>query len=149
MGNLNVIHEVQVIYKRPVINQMEKIKCSNDMVEVFRKLISEDQIDLKEFFCVALLSRSNQVLGVSTVGSGTATQTVVNVREILQLSLKTNANGIVICHNHPSGNLKASDSDIALTGKVKEACKLFEIALLDHIIITSEGYYSFADNGLI
>lgn len=146
---MNVIHEIQVIYKRPVIDGMESVNNSESISKIFRTVISEEQIDLKEFFCVALLSHANQVLGVSVISNGTATQTVVNVREILQLSLKTNANGIIVCHNHPSGNLKASESDIAITKKIKDASKLFDVVLLDHIILTSEGYYSFADNGLI
>lgn len=149
MGKLNEIHEVEVIYKRPAISSMEDIKSSKDAKEVFRKLINEEKIDLKEFFMVALLSRNNNVLGVSNISTGNASGTIINVREILQLAIKTNSSSIIVCHNHPSGNLKASDCDIEITKKIKEACGMCDIALLDHIILTSESYSSLADDGLI
>ncbi len=145
MGKINEIHEVEIVYKRPSLSAMEKISCSRDMSDIFRKLINVEKIDLKEFFLVALLSRSNNVLGVSNVSTGTTNGTTVNIKEILQLAIKTNSSSIAICHNHPSGNLSASEADIAITNKIKEACKHCDICLLDHIILTSEGYFSLAD----
>jgi len=145
MGKLNEIHEVEVIYKRPVITTMESVKCSRDLIDIFRKLITEEKIDLKEFFLVALLSRNNKILGVSLIGIGSTNGTCINIKEILQLAIKTNSSSVIICHNHPSGNLSPSDQDISITKKIKEACKLFDILLLDHIILTREGYYSLAD----
>lgn len=146
MGKLNEICEVDIIYKRPAITSMPKILGSGDIVNVFRELIPEGQIDLKEFFMVALLSRNNNVLGVSEINVGTTTHTFVNIKEILQLAIKTNSSAIIVCHNHPSGNLSVSDSDNMVTKKIKEACSVIEITLLDHIILTSEGYFSIADN---
>lgn len=145
MGKINEIHEVEIIYKRPALTKMEKISCSKDLSYVFRKLINSEKVDLKEFFLVALLSRSNNVLGVSNVSTGTTNGTTVNLKEILQLAIKTNSSSIAICHNHPSGNLSVSEADIKITAKIKEACKICEICLLDHIILTSESYYSMAD----
>ncbi len=145
MGKLNEICEVDVIYRRPAISLMRKVTSSKDITGIFRELITEEKIDLKEFFMVALLSRDNSILGVSKISMGTTSGTCINIKEILQLAIKTNSSGIIIGHNHPSGNLKASDCDILITRKIKEACKLCDICLLDHIILTSEGYYSLAD----
>ena len=146
MGKLNEICEIEVIYKRPAIASMESIKEAEDIVEVFRKLITEEKIDHKEFFLVALLSRHNHVLGVAKTSVGSTNGTVVNIKEIFQLAIKTNSCGIILCHNHPSGNLKPSENDISITKKIKEACTLCEISLLDHIILTSEGFHSFIDD---
>ena len=146
MGKLNEICEIEVIYKRPAIASMESIKEAEDIVEVFRKLITEEKIDHKEFFLVALLSRHNHVLGVAKTSVGSTNGTVVNIKEIFQLAIKTNSCGIILCHNHPSGNLKPSENDISITKKIKEACTLCEISLLDHIILTSEGFYSFIND---
>ena len=146
MGKLNEICEIEVIYKRPAIASMGSIKEAEDIVEVFRKLITDGKIDHKEFFLVALLSRHNHVLGVAKTSVGSTNGTVVNIKEIFQLAIKTNSCGIILCHNHPSGNLKPSENDISITKKIKEACTLCEISLLDHIILTSEGFYSFIND---
>jgi DNA repair protein RadC len=145
MGKLNEICEVEIVYKRPALAIMGTVKCADDSIELFRKLIPEDKIDHKEFFLVALLSRNNHVLGVSNVGVGNSHSTIVNVVEIFQLAIKTNASSIILCHNHPSGNLTPSESDITITKKIKEVCGLCEITLLDHVILTKEGHSSFID----
>ena len=143
MGKLNEIHEVEIVYKRPAICSMENVCTVDESVELFRKLIPKDKIDFKEFFLVALLNRSNYVLGVSLISSGGTSGTVVEIKEILQLAIKTNSSAIILCHNHPSGNLSPSMEDKKLTKKIKEACELCNIELLDHLILTKEGYNSF------
>lgn len=145
MRKINEICEVEVVYRRPIISTMKNITCCDDIVEIFREMITDEKIDFKEFFLVALLSRSNQVLGVSKISMGTTNGTCVNIKEILQLAIKTNSTSIILCHNHPSGCLKASASDITLTENVKQACKLFDINLLDHILLTREGHHSLND----
>lgn len=145
MENVYGIHEVEVIYKRPRITTMPIILNCTDVVEIFRELITDDKIDLKEFFLVGLLSQSNHLLGVSKIGIGSTGETPVNIKEILQLAIKANASGVILCHNHPSGCLNPSKTDLHITKKIKEACKLCDIQLLDHILITSEGHYSFID----
>lgn len=145
MGKLNEICEIEVVYKRPAIASMQSITRSDEIVDVFRKLITEEKIDLKEFFLVALLSRNNHVLGVSKISVGSTNVTIVNVKEIIGLAIKTNASAIIIGHNHPSGNLRPSDNDISITRKIKNVCESCDITLLDHIILTSEGHYSFID----
>lgn len=145
MGKLDEIYEIDVIYKRPAISSTEKVKCCDDMVKVFRDLITEGKIDHKEFFLIALLSQNNQVLGVSRISMGSTSSTCLNIKEIFQLVIKTNSSAIILCHNHPSGNLNPSEHDILITRKVKELCELCDISLLDHIILTTEGHSSFID----
>jgi DNA repair protein RadC len=96
------------------------------------------------------MNRSNSVLGIMAVSKGGLSGTVTDVRLIFQGAIKANASGIIVCHNHPSGNLKPSESDTKITRKIKEAGNLMDIQLLDHLILTMDGsYYSFADNGLL
>lgn len=145
MEKVYEIHEVEVIYKRPKISSMPIIRNCIDVVDIFRDMITVDKIDLKEFFLVGLLSQSNHLLGVSKISIGSTGETQVNVKEILQLAIKTNASGVILCHNHPSGCLRPSVSDLKVTRKIKEVCTCCDISLLDHVIISSEGYYSLID----
>jgi DNA repair protein RadC len=92
------------------------------------------------------LSRANKVLSVMLISEGGTAGTVADVKKILAPAILQNASAIIISHNHPSGNLNPSDADKDLTAKVKEAAKLIDVTLLDHIIMTDEKYYSFADN---
>jgi DNA repair protein RadC len=124
---------------------MFHIKSSSDAEHVMRQVIQKDRVDYKEFFWVILLSRSSHVLGVAEIGSGTTNSVSVNVKEIFQLALKTNASSIIVCHNHPSGSLSPSQADIQITEKLVGASKLLDVELLDHLIITSESSYSFKD----
>ena len=96
-----------------------------------------------------LLNRANKVLGFSKISSGGTSGTLVDVKIIFQIALKSNASSIILGHNHPSGNLKPSDADIRITRTIKEAGKMMEIPLVDHLILTDENYYSFADEGMI
>ena len=96
-----------------------------------------------------LLTRSNKVLGLTSVSKGGISGTVTDIRLILQAAIKANASGIIVCHNHPSGNINPSESDTKITQKIREFGNIMDIQLLDHLIITAEEYYSFADNGLI
>ncbi len=146
---IHMVHEVSIVYKRPLYDEQMKITKSSDAANIFRKIIDEHRIDYKEIFCVMLLSRANQVLGVSEIGSGSTAGVVMNSIELFQLAILSNASGIIICHNHPSGNLNPSEQDIEYTRKLKEAAKLLDISLLDHVIISSEGHYSFSDEGML
>ena len=109
-----------------------------------------DSIEHIEEFKLLLMNRSNSVLGIMPVSKGGLSGTVTDVRLIFQGAIKANASGIIVCHNHPSGNLNPSESDTKITNKIKEAGNLMDIQLLDHLILTMDGtYYSFADNGLL
>ena len=105
-----------------------------------------DSIEHIEESKLMLLNRSNRVLGISSLSKGGTTGTVVDIKLLLQYIIKSNANAIIMCHNHPSGNLHPSEADIAITRKVKDSAKLMDIQLLDHFIVIPEGkYYSMGD----
>ena len=106
-------------------------------------------MNIKEEAVVLFLNRGNRVLGGYKVSSGGITGTVVDIRIILAIALKCLASGMILAHTHPSGELNPSRSDKELTLKLKEAAKLMDISLLDHLVITSDTYYSFADEGLL
>ncbi len=113
-------------------------------------LIKGDLMDLPhEEFWVLLLNRANRLIKKKRVSEGGVSGTVADPKIIFKLAIDELASGIIVVHNHPSGNLKPSDSDIDLTKKIKEAGKLLEISLFDHLIIAHHRYFSFADEGLI
>ena len=111
------------------------------------------QISLKDYahevFAVLFLNRSNKVNHFQIISEGGITGTVADPRIILKKALEENAVNIILCHNHPSGSLKPSKADEELTYKIKEAAKYFDIKVLDHIIVSDDGYYSFADEGIL
>jgi DNA repair protein RadC len=128
----------------------EKIKNSEHAAELLKKhCFPEEEICLRERFIMMSLNRSNGVIGYCLIGIGGRSATIADVTIILQAAIKSNACGVLIAHNHPSGNLNPSDQDRRLTKAVKETLKLVDIDLLDHIIITDESFYSFADNGIL
>jgi len=143
------MHEVKITYVRPLYSQMPTVKCSKDADEVLRNYIDVETIDHKEFFWVLLLTHSNKVLSISEIGKGETAGVTVNIKEIFQLALKGNATGLILCHNHPSGTLKPSKKDLDITQKINTIAAFHSFTLLDHLIISSEGFYSFADNGHI
>ena len=133
---------VEIHYKRPVLKHMPKICSSDDVYTYIKGVINLNRIDHKEFFWVILLNNANRVLGVSELSVGTTNGCMVNVKEVLQLALLSNSSSIVLIHNHPSGTLAFSESDYKITDKINKACELCEIKVLDHLIITSEGYHA-------
>jgi len=139
--------EVEIHYKRPLIDSMAYIDRAERADFYIRRFINLERVDYKEFFWVMLLNRGNRVLAFAEIGSGTTEGVCVNTKEIFQLALLTNASSIILVHNHPSGKLETSERDRYITEKIKEGTKLFDIQLLDHIIITSESYLSFAEEG--
>lgn len=149
MENSYKINEIRVHYNRPELSSLTKVSTSEEVVRTFRECIDQNVIDLKEFFWVMFLSRSNHVLGISEIGSGNTHAVMVNIKEIFQLALKANANSVILCHNHPSGNLNASHHDIQITKSLKAFGKMIDVQIIDHMIITSESYLSFVDNGLM
>lgn len=102
-----------------------------------------------EVFAVLFLNRANKINHFKIISEGGITGTVADPRIILKKALEENAVSIILCHNHPSGSLKPSRADEELTRKIKEAAKYFDIAVLDHIIVSDAGYYSFADEGIL
>jgi DNA repair protein RadC len=144
------IQEVQLSYKAKIKpSERPKIISSKDAEKIARSLWDENKMELQEEFKVMLLSRANRVIGVYNLSCGGVAGTVADPKLIFVSALKGLANGIILVHNHPSGNLTPSQADIDLTKKCREAGKFLEIQVLDHIIITSESYYSMADDGII
>jgi DNA repair protein RadC len=143
------VAEIQLTYKSKVKASLRpKITCSKDAYKVLLRYWDEGKLDFIEQFKVLLLNRANQVIGIYEVSSGNTVSTVADPKSIFVAALKSNACAVIIAHNHPSGNLTASQADIKLTKDLKDAGKFLHIPVLDHIIITSESYYSFADDGL-
>ena len=143
------IAEVQLNYKPTgKLTDLETCTGSADAEKFFRSIWG-DKIDYIEQFYVLLLNRSSKIIGFLKISEGGTCGTVVDAKVVFQGALKTNAHNIILCHNHPSGNKKPSEPDISLTKKLREAGKYLEITVLDHIILTSESYFSFADEGLI
>lgn len=146
--NSEHLAEIAITYKSKVRpSERQTIKTSQDAFNIMKQVYDPETIEHHEQFFVFLVNRANHVLGFSRLSHGGMTGTVVDVRIVLQLALKTNACGIILTHNHPSGQLRPSEQDLSITRKIKEAAKLFDIAVLDHVIMTSENYYSLADNG--
>lgn len=141
--------EVEICYIRKVSNPSFKISCAEDAVNILRQVYPAHKIDYKEFFYVILLNKSNIVLGVSRIGEGDISGVVVNMIEIFQLVLKSNSCSFIVSHNHPSGSLTPSESDKRMTNRLKEFAELLNVKLLDHIILTSSNYFSFAEEGIV
>lgn len=138
-------NEIEIHYKRPIFNSHNKVSSSEDSERFFRSFIDEKRIDYKEFFWVMLLTNANQIIGISEIAVGNTTGVSINIKEIYQLALLANATAIIVAHNHPSGKLVPSEADRKLTRKLTDASKLLDITLLDHLILTSEGFVSFSD----
>ena len=142
-----IIAEVQITYSSKVkACDRFRVTGSKDADKAFRSIWpSYEHI---EFIYMLMLNRQNQVLGCHQISKGGMTGTVVDVRVVFQVALKSCATSILVAHNHPSGNLDPSDADKKITRQLKEAGALLEIPLIDHLILTEGGFFSFADEGL-
>ena len=143
------IPEITVSYKDTVkTTERFRITSPEDSIEIFN-MAFEDSMQHHEEAFVIYMNRSHRVLGISNISKCGVSSTVVDVKIVLQTALKVHASAIIFSHNHPSSTLKPSEEDIKITKKLKEACLLLDIALLDHIIMTEENHYSFANEGLL
>ena len=142
------VGEVELSYKSRTRSKNE-ILTASDAYQALLPTFKEGTIDYKEYFKVLFLNQENQLLGYTLISEGGLTTTDVDVRIILQAALLTNSVALILAHNHPSGNLRPSQEDKNLTQKIKDAAQLMRITVVDHIILTSEGYYSFANEGMI
>lgn len=131
--------------KNEEVTELTKITSSKAVFEVMQPIIGE--LPHEEFW-VLYLNNSNKILFKTQLSKGGLTGTVVDVRIVFKIALEQNATAIILSHNHPSGKLMPSDADIQITKKIKSAGQQLEIPVLDHIIITERGYYSFADEGI-
>jgi DNA repair protein RadC len=132
--------------KEMEVNERPKITGSRDVYDILKA----DLLDIPhEEFWILLLNRANRVIRKSQISQGGIAGTVADPKIIFKLALDDLASGIILAHNHPSGNLTASQADLDLTKKLKEAGKLLDIQVLDHLIVAGQKYFSFADEGLI
>ena len=143
------IPEITISYKDNVkTSERAVIKSSKDAAEIF-KVAFADCIQHHEEFYALFLNRANRLLGIFLISRGGISETSVDIRIILQTALKAHASSILISHCHPSGSTKPGENDLVMTSRIKEGCKAIGIDLLDHLILTDEGYRSFADEGLL
>lgn len=146
----NKVSEIELIYKSKIkASERPQIKSSKDAYRLVLDHWNPDTIEFFEQFKVLLLNQANRALGIYEISSGGISGTVVDLRLIFSAALKANAAGLIIIHNHPSGQLTASEADKQITRKVKNAGELLDIKLLDSLIISPESYYSFADEGVL
>lgn len=127
------------------IVKRDKISSSKDVYEIMRSVLTD--LPHEEFW-VLLLNRANLVIKKELISRGGVAGTVVDTKIVFKTAIENYASSIIICHNHPSGNLKPSEADIRITKNIKEAGKLMEIQLLDHLILAESGFFSFADEDL-
>lgn len=126
--------------------QKETVTSSGDIAHYLQVKLKDQR---REVFAILFLNRANKINHFEIVSEGGITGTVADPRIILKKALEEDAVSIILCHNHPSGSLKPSRADEELTRKIKEASRFFDITVLDHIIVSDNGYYSFADEGLL
>lgn len=130
--------------KQEEVTDAHSVRSSKDAYHAFESLVSD--LPHEEFW-ILLLNRSNRIIGKSKISQGGVAGTVIDIKLILKTAVENLASSVILCHNHPSGNLRPSNSDIEITRKLKAAAEYLDVKLLDHIILTDHSYYSFLDEG--
>jgi len=140
--------EMISLKKDPTNFERIKINSSNDSANYIRQFYGDD-LEIFESFFILLLNRQNKTIGYAKISQGGVAGTVVDAKIIIKYIVDTLASSVILCHNHPSGNLTPSTQDLEITKKLSHAAKLVDSQVIDHIILTPDSYYSFADNGII
>ncbi|UOY04973.1 JAB domain-containing protein [Muricauda sp. SCSIO 64092] len=148
---MRAINEIEVSYRHEIPEfGWKKVSSSEEAAEVLFEDWDKGNIGLQESFKVVLLNNGNQVKGIYEISKEGITGTTVDLRILFAIVLKSLTVSIILCHNHPSGMLKPSANDKSITKQIQDASKLFNVKVLDHIILAPDGsYYSFADRGLV
>jgi DNA repair protein RadC len=133
-------------HRTEAVAELSKVNSSQSVFEIMQPIIGE--LPHEEFW-ILYLNNSNKIIIKTQLSKGGITGTVVDIRLVFKTALETGATGIILCHNHPSGTLTASEADKQITRKLKMAGKNLDIKILDHLIITENHYYSFADQGML
>jgi len=143
-----IIAAIELGRRRHIVGALDKpvVKDSQQVAGYVRVMLQDER---REVFGVIFLNQANKVNHFEVVSQGGITGTVADPRLILKKALEAHAVNIILCHNHPSGSLKPSKADEELTHKIREAAKLFDIKVIDHIIVSDDGYFSFADEGMM
>ena len=136
---------LQMVQEKAQAYRVSKITSASDVYSLLHQYSTAD----KEHFLLVTLDGSSQVIQQRVIHIGTLNQSLVHPREIFRPAILDNSAGVIIAHNHPSGTLEASRADIQVTNRLKEVAKLVGIELLDHIIISKEGYYSLSEEDLL
>lgn len=145
---VTILAAMELGRRRQAIGVREKaiVGSSADVATYLQTILRDYR---HEVFAVLFLNRANKINHFQVISEGGITGTVADPRIILRKALEEDAVSIILCHNHPSGSLKPSRADEELTNKIKEAAKYFDIKVLDHLIVSEDGYYSFADEGIL
>lgn len=145
------VNEIRISYREKIGTlKSDPIKSSEEAAKLLYNNWDKNTIGLHETFKILLLNNSNKVKGIYPLSIGGITGTLVDMRILFAIVLKTLSVGILLAHNHPSNRLEPSEADRRLTEKIKQGAKFFDVSVLDHIIIAPDGgYFSFSDNGLI
>ena len=143
--NKNTISEYSLKYTKSKI-QKTKVTTSESASNVIRQFYFDD-INIYESFFILLLNKANNATGFAKISQGGTAGTCVDIKIIAKYAVESLSSAVIICHNHPSGNITPSEADINITKKIKDVLLLLDIKLIDHIIITENDFYSFADNG--
>jgi DNA repair protein RadC len=148
---MDKVQEISISYRPPKsLSKNPIVRSSRDAYMAILPHFNASTIAIQEQFVICYLTRSNQIKGVFPGFLGGISGTVVDIRIILAIALKSGSSSIILAHNHPSGNTSASDSDKILTSKIKAACETMDLQLLDHLIISPQNcYMSFSDEGLL
>ena len=144
---ISIVAALELGRRRKLSDIMEKkvIKTSKDVFELFHPILAD--LPHEEFW-ILFLNQSNKVIDKYRVSQGGIASTIIDVRLVMKAAIEKLASGIILCHNHPSGGLNPSQSDIEITEKLRKAGEIMDIRVLDHVIVTDEDFYSFADKGI-
>jgi DNA repair protein RadC len=141
------VNEVKVQYSKKIVGNVSNSQSAVNYCKSIPEF--ENRMEYQEVFAAVYIDTGNNILCHQIIGIGSISGAMADIRIIMSTALKTLATKIILCHNHPSGALKPSDADIKLTKEIKNAALFFQIAVIDHIILTKESYYSFADNCIL
>ena len=149
-ANWNKVEEIGLVYKTTIkASERPVVKSSQEVYNLLLENWDKDTLDLFEEGKIILLNQANRVLSLFLLSKGGINGTVMDPRLIFTAALKRGACNLILSHNHPSGNLKPSKADEDLTYKIREAARFFDIKVIDHIIVSHDGYFSFADEGMM
>lgn len=136
--------QLGILLEEEALNQLPVLRSSKDIAVYLRKRLQHES---RESFIVVYLNKANRVLATEVVSTGGVTGTIADPKIIFKRALELQASHLILSHNHPSGNLRPSEADRKLTDKIKQAARLIDMEVIDHIIVSDQGYYSFADSG--
>jgi len=149
-SNWNMVSEIELVYRSKIKPcQRPTLRSSNDVFEFLLQHWNHDTIELIETAKAIFLSNACKVLGLLEISTGGTTSTIIDLKMVFLPAIKLNASFIILAHNHPSGKVHPSANDLLLTEKMRNAGTLLDIKIMDHIIVSKDAYYSFADEGKI